>query len=1024
MNIGKKIIHLSDLHFRQKWAEDQGIVLEAFFKDLSKQIGQLDSSNVYIAFSGDVVLSGGNPELYDSFLEQFDTELNKLNIPKAHRICTPGNHDVSIGIIEKNCVEHEGVVSLGLDEGKFNDYVSKQPNIFTEKFNNYILFESKFADYGISGDTITGKGWNIDDNISVYCLNTAMCSSGSYKEINDKGRLAIDTRSLQEWILNCKASTKILIMHHPIEWLVGWAQIEIKKILRNSFSLCLSGHFHDQSLFHSINNESPLVECSAPPLLTNKKGDLGYSIISVNSKGVIDIVYRQWTKNHSFVTGVNFSNTDDGRVIIQKLEENVIKESSFENKGMRDFVGRSFSKRLDDALLSFSSQPKVWVEPVLSRSNGISNKAETKTEPPFILAEFISKPKSTIIKAPPQFGLTCLAHYLAKEAWSRDSSLWLYLDSKNFKWHSVDKAVKNELELLGLEMQYVKCIILDSWTNTEKDSLKYIKKLCELFKDIPIIVMQTIDDIKFAYQSSDELIDLEFDVLHLLSLPRGHMRKIVSAYNDKRHIGDEDSVLTKVISDLEVLNLHRTPLNCLTLLKVSEVDFDESPVNRAEMIKRVLFLLFNTDEVPTYKERPDLKDCEYVLGRFCETMVRTGNYAFTREHFLNVLHEYCRERVIDLEVQVVFDVLHSNNILVKRDNLYCFRFSYWIYYFAAQRMQQDQSFASFIFEDMRYVSYPEIIEFYTGIDRSREDALKILIKDIGAICDTVAMKCGLPDGMNPYRLAQWQPTEESVKKMHDEINESVSNSKLPDAVKDQYADRQYDPKRPFNQSIQNIYQDYSLIVLWYAIKAGSRALRNSDYVDPIIKRELLQLIMRCWEQLSKVLLVLTPVLAVKGHAVFEGTVFVLCGNFGDTFDKRLNVILSVIPSNVVGWFKDDLFSRKMGPLLFDQLSNEKSDLRRHELVLLLISERPRDWKIQVQKYITSISKNSFYLLDVFGTLKNQYRYSYASFHTLKDIEYLIKMVIAKHSGSKNPGMEAIKKIPDKMLPIREVDKDD
>ena len=252
--MGKNIIHLSDLHFRQNWEENQGIVLEAFFKDLAKQIGQLDSSNVYIAFSGDVVQAGGNPELYNSFLEQFDTELNKLNIPKTHRICTPGNHDVSIGIISKYEVEHEGVISQGLDESKFNDYVSKRPQMLTEKFINYISFQSKFADYGISDETITGNGWNIDDNIGVYCLNTAIFSSGGFKEIDDKKRLAIDTRSLHKWILNCKASTKILIMHHPIEWLVEWAQIEIKKILRNSFSLCLSGHFHDQSFFHSIND--------------------------------------------------------------------------------------------------------------------------------------------------------------------------------------------------------------------------------------------------------------------------------------------------------------------------------------------------------------------------------------------------------------------------------------------------------------------------------------------------------------------------------------------------------------------------------------------------------------------------------------------------------------------------------------------------------------------------------------------------------------------------------------------------
>ena len=71
------------------------------------------------------------------------------------------------------------------------------------------------------------------------------------------------------------------------------------------------------------------------------------------------------------------------------------------------------------------------------------------------------------------------------------------------------------------------------------------------------------------------------------------MRKIVSDYNDKRHIGENDLVIAKVVSDMRVLNMHRTPLNCLTILKASEARFDDSPVNRTEMIKRILFLLFN-----------------------------------------------------------------------------------------------------------------------------------------------------------------------------------------------------------------------------------------------------------------------------------------------------------------------------------------------------------------------------------------------------------------------------------------------
>jgi hypothetical protein len=147
----------------------------------------------------------------------------------------------------------------------------------------------------------------------------------------------------------------------------------------------------------------------------------------------------------------------------------------------------------------------------------------------------------------------------------------------------------------------------------------------------------------------------------------------------------------------------------------------------------------------------------------------------------------------------------------------------------------------------------------------------------------------------------------------------------------------------------------------------------------------------------------------------------LKGNFGDTIDERLKNILTEIPINIVSWHQDDLFSQKMGPLLIDQLINENDELKRHKLILLLIMQRPRGWKLQVQRYIASITKNSFYLYDVYRILQNEYRYSYASSQTLCDIEYLIKMAAAKHRyGSKNPRKKTIKNFSDKVIPLREV----
>jgi len=244
---------------------------------------------------------------------------------------------------------------------------------------------------------------------------------------------------------------------------------------------------------------------------------------------------------------------------------------------------------------------------------------------------------------------------------------------------------------------------------------------------------------------------------------------------------------------------------------------------------------------------------------------------------------------------------------------------------------------------------------------------------------------------------------------------------LPDSVKDHFADRQYDRTRPYYQDIRNLLAENSFVFMFQAMRAGARALRNSDYVDPETKRQLLSEIMRCWEQVSKVMLILTPILAERGYATFDGQAFLLDGDFGDTPETRLYRILNEMPINVVNWFQEDLFSQKMGPLLINHLTNDISEIRRHEIILMLINQRPRGWKTQAQHYISSIAKNSFYLWDVHRNLRAQYRFSYTSSRTLSDIEYLIKMALAKHlTGSKSPGVKLINKVQN-AIPDREVE---
>lgn len=686
-----------------------------------------------------------------------------------------------------------------------------------------------------------------------------------------------------------------------------------------------------------------------------------------------------------------------------------------------------FKKRFNDSLKGFDDQPKVWIEPVISRTSEISQNPDENFSQRVLIEEILFSDKSYVINAPAQFGLTTLGHHLICEAWENDE-LWIYLDNASTKPHTIHNAVKKEVESLEQAIESVKCIVFDSFLSKDKVSLKKLKNLVEGNPNLKIVVLNTTSDSIYVNKKENDTIDEEdlnvekdFEFLHLIALPRTQIRSIVNQYNSEKKICEENLLLNKITKELESLNLHRTPYNIITILKVSEKNFDDSPVNRTRLIEMILFVLFDLGELPTYKTRPDLRDSEYVLGRYCELMLRNEKYTFSKDEFVQELKAFCEERYMNLDIDVVFDILRNNNIIIFDYGKYRFKSSFWIYYFGAKRMHNNEVFRDYIFSSKKYSAYPEIIEFYTGIDRNRDDALKVLLNDIVSTKTTVENKLGINGDINPLHFAKWKPAEDAIKRIHDEIGENVLTSNLPDTIKDQFLDKSYNQIRPYNQSIQKIFEDYSLHNLMQQIRAASTALRNSDYSSPILKQQLLIEIYSSWHQLTKTLFALAPIMAANGKVAFEGAEFTLSGDFGETPEIRLNRIIQVVPTNVVGFFQDDLYSSKIAPLFYERFENEKNELMKHHQALLLIFKRPNGWKAQIQKYMTSINKNSFYLYDVVNALRGRYRYDFCSQEDLSSIKFLIKLGTAKHlHNGGNPTMAEVVRINDSNLPKREL----
>ncbi|MFI0427725.1 MAG: DUF4062 domain-containing protein [Flavobacterium sp.] len=697
------------------------------------------------------------------------------------------------------------------------------------------------------------------------------------------------------------------------------------------------------------------------------------------------------------------------------VKENTIIANAEKLGSEIDIILKRLENDLEESLKTYNEKTPVWIEPIISSKREIPNNPNKNFENKVEIESIIKNPYDIIIKAPSEFGLTSLAHFIKLEAY-KQGKIFFYVDSKKTKKHKIVNQIKSEVEnYYFTNSDKIDCILLDSVCLEENGIMQMIKNVCDEFNNIPLIILNTIDNTFFLKSQDDDKVEIKrsFASLYLLPLPQTELRKIVTVYSKNKSIAEDYNVLLdKVAKDLETLNMHRTSKNCISILRAShKIGSEYSPINRTKLLETILNSIFEEYEIPTFhSKKPDVKDCTFVLGYLCELLVLKNDFYFKEDFFKEKINEFCKSSLIELDVNYLISLLIDNSILSKTstDYLY-FRNAYWVFYFIAHRMNMSPKFLEDIYKDKKYIDYPEIIEFYTGIDRNKSDALKVLNNDLDETLKIVRDKVKFPDNINPFKSISWNPDVPQLEKEQEKLKENVISSGLPDEVKDKYADKHYNQIRPYNQIINSVLRDYSFLVLMRQITATARALRNSDFVDVNLRKEVLDKIIQAWNEINKLLIILHPLLADKGNVAFEGAKFELNEddfNFDDPIQKRLAVLLAV-PTNVVKFFKDDLFSSKMGPLLIDKAISETNTLLKHEIMILLIAERPNNWYKTVDDYIVSLDKNSFFLSDVLITLNFNKNYKATEQSESRLIELLAQKCRAKHIFQKNnpdPGL--------------------
>jgi predicted phosphodiesterase len=985
--------------------ENQGLVISSFFKDLDIKTEPNNKENTYCIISGDLLQRGNSEKLFNDFYIKFIMKLLKY-VPIQNIFCTPGNHDLDRNVVKENLTDHDAILKKDCSETEFNDFFKVKDNLIHKKFQLFTNFcQQKLHS---SNYNLLGYSELIVPEITFYFLNSSLLSCGGLNEIDDKGNLKIETSELNNWITNNKGRTKILVMHHPIDHLSEYGKSELNSMLKEDINILISGHIHDQELkqLYAAQKEG-LIELGSPQLFSDKSDLNGYSLITFEDNKIESVEYREWiARQRKFMAGQNFTGTENG---IWKFNKKI-------NISPNDFISMRLQSNFQKVMRSYSKTP-VWIERFLSTcAPNCLSKIESKR---LDYINVINSTNNFQIIAAGQFGLTCYAHYLAVKAWEIKNECWVYFDTNNWTVGKFHADLEEALTSLNITKEDIKCILLDNWKNAAKDSHKILATIKTLSSQIKLIILTNYHDNIILEGLDSEESHEGFTQLYLCELSKQGMRNIVKDFNSSYNIADENRVLERLNVDLLDLNIHRTPINCIQLLIAFLNDFEDRPINRTKVFKYVLKVIFDNPGNLFYGNTIDEDNCEFIMGYFCEDLLRNNKCSFTESEFLIKTENFCKMEYNSTNVNDLLQVLKNNQIVVNYNGELRFRFYYWIYYFAAVRMKDSEDFRNYVLNIMHSLYFPEIIEFYTGIDGRAVDVVNLLIKEIDCLSRKVHLNIGLNEEINPYKDIKWAFNETISGMTQEQLEQNIKESKLSDEIKDIVADKKYDSVKPYAQTIHNYLEEYDVKNLMDIIRSASRALRNSEFIRPESKKELLEKIAMAWKELLRALYLIAPVLSKNGFGGVGGARFKLAEDFPEEYNECLKSIIIALPYNLNMWFKDDLFSDKLILLFRNYRFNVDDFTIKHVLALIECKAKPTGWKKSILGYISQLHKNSFYLGDLYNNLRGNYSNDLLTLHEQKDTEYLIKACWAKHNtSSPKPGTNTVSKVSNDILPDR------
>ncbi|HEY4641689.1 MAG TPA: metallophosphoesterase [Thermoanaerobaculia bacterium] len=313
-------LHISDLHFQsgQRW--EQAIVLKALLRDVLLPLTD-NMKPDFVFVTGDIANSGRAAEYTEA--QRFFAELAQATRtdPKMSWFLVPGNHDVDRALVKPlTRITAAALRDTHQVSGVLGD--SSSIALFAQRQSAFFEFTTTFL--GADRAWSSAAPWRVERRnvagleIAIAGLNSAWSAEGGDQ---DQGRLLLGEFQVRDALGIADReppALKIVLMHHPLDWLRSFDQERVRSLLMGpgGAHFLLRGHLHKSRIASRESPDASCVELAAGALWEEATFPHGVALVQldISSAHATVHLFRYSSEARGFWKPDNFlyENINDG----------------------------------------------------------------------------------------------------------------------------------------------------------------------------------------------------------------------------------------------------------------------------------------------------------------------------------------------------------------------------------------------------------------------------------------------------------------------------------------------------------------------------------------------------------------------------------------------------------------------------------------------------------------------------------------------------------------------------------------